>query len=117
MTQLRSSIIAAKGARLDAIAGSLKTVAAVGDTWRTLDDSLDTIALPRLRALAQLRAQGLLYDQVAVATEMSKGRAAQLVRAARDLRPLLAPGRSPSPAARRLRTASGGPQAKSLKDL
>lgn len=74
----------AEGARLDAIAGPLETIAAVGDTYAALDDALDAIALPRLRAIAQLRAQGWSYDRIAAATELSKGRVAQLVRAARD---------------------------------
>ena len=84
LTPALSDALAAEGARLDGIEGPLARIAAVGDVYAALDDALDVIALPRLRAIAELRAQGWSYDRIAVATELSKGRVAQLVRAAGD---------------------------------
>ena len=78
------AVIAAGGERLEGIGNALEIIAAVGDTYAALDDALEAIAVPRLRAVAQLRAQGWSYDRIAAATDLSKGRVAQLVRAARD---------------------------------
>ena len=84
LTPALSEALVAEGARLEAIAGPLETIAAMGDTYAALDDALDAVALPRLRAIAQLRAQGWSYDRIAAATDLSKGRVAQLARAARE---------------------------------
>lgn len=62
----------------------LATVTAVGDVFAALDDALAEIALPRLRAIADLRRQGWSYDRIAAATNLSKGRVAQLAREAAD---------------------------------
>ena len=64
----------------------LAVIAAVGDTFAALDDALAEIALPRLRAVAQLRRDGWSYDRIAEATQLSKGRVAQLAREARARR-------------------------------
>ncbi|WP_344135559.1 hypothetical protein [Pedococcus bigeumensis] len=61
----------------------LVVIAAVGDVFASLDDALAELALPRLRAVAQLRRQGWSYDRIADATALSKGRVAQLAREAR----------------------------------
>lgn len=72
-----------EAAALDALGEPLAVIEAVGDTVATLDDALDDIALPRLRAIAELRRQGWSYDRIAAATKLSKGRVAQLAREAR----------------------------------
>lgn len=64
----------------------LVVIAAVGDLFASLDDALAELALPRLRAIAELRRQGWSYDRIAAATELSKGRVAQLSREARARR-------------------------------
>ena len=76
--QLREAIVA-EGADLDAVEEPF----AVTDTFAVLDDALEAIALPRLRAIAELRRQGWSYDKLAAATDLSKGRVAQLAREAR----------------------------------
>lgn len=69
---------------MEAIEGPVETIEAVGRTWVALDDALETISLPRLRAIAHLRREGWSYDRIAEATTLSKGRVAQLAREARD---------------------------------
>ena len=64
----------------------LVVIAAVGDVFAALDDALEQLALPRLRAVADLRRQGWSYDRIAAATNLSKGRVAQLAREARARR-------------------------------
>lgn len=64
----------------------LAVIAAVGDTFAALDDAVAQLALPRLRAVAQLRRQGWSYDRIAAATNLSKGRVAQLAKEARARR-------------------------------
>ncbi|MDU0314101.1 hypothetical protein RKE38_10430 [Phycicoccus sp. M110.8] len=64
----------------------LEVIAAVGDVFASLDDALAEVALPRLRAVAELRRQGWSYDRIAAATQLSKGRVAQLAREARARR-------------------------------
>lgn len=64
--------------------GPLAVISAVGNTFAALDDALAQIALPRLRAIAQLRSQGWSYDRIASATSLSKPRVQQLARDARD---------------------------------
>lgn len=64
----------------------LAVIAGVGDAFAAMDDALAELALPRLRAVAQLRRQGWSYDRIAAATSLSKGRVAQLAREARTRR-------------------------------
>jgi hypothetical protein len=64
----------------------LAVIAAVGDTFASLDDALAEVAMPRLRAIADLRRQGWSYDRIVDATHLSKGRVAQLSREARARR-------------------------------
>ena len=64
----------------------LVVIAAVGDVFAALDDALEQLAMPRLRAVADLRRQGWSYDRIAAATNLSKGRVAQLAREARARR-------------------------------
>lgn len=64
----------------------LEVIAAVGDVFASLDDALAELALPRLRAIADLRRQGWSYDRIATETNLSKGRVAQLAREARARR-------------------------------
>ncbi|KQZ88429.1 hypothetical protein ASD62_02970 [Phycicoccus sp. Root563] len=68
------------------LADPLAAIAAVGDTFAALDDALAQLALPRLRAVAELRRQGWSYDRIAAATNLSKGRVAQLAKEARARR-------------------------------
>lgn len=78
--------IVAEADRLEALHGTRGPVAAidaVGDVYAALDDALAELALPRLRAVAHLRAEGWSYDRIALATNLSKGRVAQLARDAR----------------------------------
>ena len=56
---------------------------AVGNTFAALDDALEQIALPRLKALAALRRDDWSYDKIAEEATLSKGRCAQLARDAR----------------------------------
>lgn len=79
-----SDAISAEAASLDALDEPLAVIAAVGDTFAALDDALAEIALPRLRAIALLRRQGWSYDRLAAATDLSKGRVAQLAREAQQ---------------------------------
>jgi DNA-directed RNA polymerase specialized sigma24 family protein len=76
--------ISAEAANLSELGDPLAIIAAVGDTFAALDDALAEIALPRLRAIAQLRRQGWSYDRLAAATDLSKGRVAQLAREAQQ---------------------------------
>lgn len=76
--------ISAEAANLSELGDPLAVIAAVGDTFAALDDALAEIALPRLRAIAQLRRQGWSYDRLAAATDLSKGRVAQLAREAQQ---------------------------------
>ncbi|QWC83712.1 hypothetical protein KLP28_08615 [Nocardioidaceae bacterium] len=87
LSQQLQDAITAEAARLEAVPGPVETVAAVGEFYAALDDALDEVALARLRAVAELRARGWSYARIADATGLSKGRVAQLTRAAaeRDL--------------------------------
>lgn len=76
--------IAAEGANLLAIEDPIATIEAVARIWVALDDALEAISEPRLRAIATLRAQGWSYDRIAGATSLSKARVAQLAREARE---------------------------------
>jgi hypothetical protein len=77
--------ITAEAAQLAALQEPLAVIEAVGDTFAALDDALAELALPRLRAVAELRRQGWSYDRIAEATKLLKGRVAQLTREARAL--------------------------------
>ena len=75
--------ITAEALRLGEPDEPLDVIAAVGDVFASLDDALAELALPRLRAIADLRRQGWSYDKIATETNLSKGRVAQLAREAR----------------------------------
>lgn len=75
--------IEAEAARLAAIDDPVEVIDAVTDVFAALDDALDAVAVPRLRAVSQLTAGGRSYDAIARATSLSKSRVAQLARAAR----------------------------------
>ena len=78
--------ITAEAQQLEELEEPLAVVAAVGDVFASLDDALAEIALPRLKAIADLRRQGWSYDRIATETNLSKGRVAQLAREARARR-------------------------------
>ena len=78
--------ITAEAAALEELDTPLQVIAAVGDTFAALDDALAEIAVPRLRAIAELRRLGWSYDRIAEETRLSKGRVAQLSREARRRR-------------------------------
>ncbi|MEZ0579294.1 hypothetical protein [Nocardioides sp. MH1] len=67
---------------MDEVDDPLAVVAAVGDAFAALDDALEEIAVPRLRAIARLRAEGWTYERLAQVSGLSKGRIAQLAREA-----------------------------------
>jgi len=77
-----------EAANLTAIADPAKRVRAVGDVFAALDAELAKLAEVRYEAVRDLRAQGLSYDKLALASGLSKSRVAHLVRTvARDQRP------------------------------
>jgi hypothetical protein len=67
-----------EAAKLSALEDEVTSIRAVGDTFAALDAELERIAKVRLRAVRRLRAQGWSYDRIAAATDLSKGRVAQL---------------------------------------
>jgi len=75
----------AETARLASLSDPLEAIRAVGDAFAALDVELAELALVRLRAVHVLRSGGWSYDQIAVATGLSKGRVAQLARDPRGL--------------------------------
>lgn len=75
--------ITAEAAQLGEPEEPLAVIAAVGDVFASLDDALAELALPRLKAIAELRRRGWSYDKIATETKLSKGRVAQLAREAR----------------------------------
>jgi DNA-directed RNA polymerase specialized sigma24 family protein len=81
-----SAAITAEATQIADLEDPLAVIAAVGDTFASLDDAVAAIALPRLKAVAELRRQGWSYDRIAEATDLSKGRVAQLSREARRRR-------------------------------
>ena len=83
--QLRAAITD-EAQRVAELEEPLVVIGAVGDLFASLDDALAELAMPRLRAVAQLRRQGWSYDRIAAATGLSKGRVAQLSREARAWR-------------------------------
>ena len=76
--------IEAQARQVEKAGEPLAVINAVADVFASLDDALAEIALPRLRAIAQLRAEGWSYDRISAATHLSKPRVAQLSREARD---------------------------------
>ena len=68
---------------MEAAGEPLAFIDAVADVFASLEDALAEVALPRLRAIAQLRADGWSYDRISAATKLSKSRVAQLAREAR----------------------------------
>ena len=83
--QLRAAITA-EATELASLAERLAVIEAVGEVFAAMDDALEEMALPRLVAVAALRRQGWSYDRIARETKLSKGRVAQLARAAKDRR-------------------------------
>lgn len=81
-----SAAITAEAQQIADLAEPLAVIAAVGDTFASLDDAVAEIGLPRLKAVAELRREGWSYDRIAEATALSKGRVAQLAREARRRR-------------------------------
>lgn len=79
--ELRAAITA-EAEQLEQITDPLELIVAVGDVFAALDDALEEVALPRPRAVAQLRRLGWSYDRLADATKLSKARVAQLAREA-----------------------------------
>lgn len=75
--------ITAPAAQVEAAGEPLAVIDAVVEVFASLEDTLAEVALPRLRAIAQLRAGGWSYDRISAATQLSKGRVAQLAREAR----------------------------------
>lgn len=75
--------IDAEAARLAAIEDPLEAVQAVTEVFNALDDALEAVAEPRLRAVVALYGQMSSYDRIAQATGLSKSRVAQLYREAR----------------------------------
>jgi hypothetical protein len=68
----------AEAERLDKAGDDVDVIRAVGDAFAALDAELERIAKVRLRAVRRLRRQGWSYDRIAAATDLSKGRIAQL---------------------------------------
>lgn len=57
-------------------------IQAINDFFAQLDFELEQFGDTRLDAITELRTQGLSYDRIAEATNLSKARVAQLVKAA-----------------------------------
>ena len=66
--------------RLGGIEDPVLAARAVGDVFAALDAELEQIARVRFAAVRALRREGWSYDRIALATGLSKGRVAQLVR-------------------------------------
>jgi hypothetical protein len=81
-----SAAITAEAQQISDLEEPLATIAAVGDTFASLDDAVAEIALPRLKAVSEPRRHGWSNDRIAEATNLSKGRVAQLAREARRRR-------------------------------
>lgn len=72
----------AEAARLATIDDDVEAVQAVTELFVALDDALEAVAEPRLRAVVSLYRSLGSYDRVAHATGLSKSRVAQLYREA-----------------------------------
>ena len=75
--------ITAEAQRLAAIGDPLEAVEAVTEVFIALDEALQAVSEPRLRALVALYAEPGSYGRVAELTGLSKSRVAQLYREAR----------------------------------
>jgi hypothetical protein len=67
---------------LGGVVDPVDRIKAVNDFFAQLDFELEAVGDVRLEAVGELRAQGWSYDRIAAATELSKARVAQLVKAA-----------------------------------
>lgn len=70
----------AEVARLTSLTEPADRVRAVGDFFAALDAELEKVAAVRLRAIAELRSQGMTYQRIADVTDLSYPRVAQLAR-------------------------------------
>lgn len=70
----------AEAERLAAIDDPVTAARSVGDVFAALDTELERVARVRLAAVRALRQEGWSYTRIALATGLSKGRVAQLVR-------------------------------------
>lgn len=61
----------------------MESVQAVSEVFNALDDALEAVAEPRLRAIVELYRMHGSYGRIAAATGLSKSRVAQLSREAR----------------------------------
>jgi hypothetical protein len=73
-----------EAARLAAIEDPAEAIRAVADVLIALDDALEAVAEPRLRAISQLYQTSRSYHPFFTATGLSKAGVAQLVRFARQ---------------------------------
>lgn len=73
----------AEAARLGAIENPVEAVQAVTEFFNALDDALEAVAEPRLRAIIALNTQMASYQRIADATGLSKTRVSQLFHEAR----------------------------------
>lgn len=65
-------------ARLEAIEDPVQTIKEANDAFAGLDDVVDDLAVPRLRAVIQLREQGWTLQRIGTETGLSKMRVQQL---------------------------------------
>ena len=75
--------IEAEAARLAAVEDPVEAVQSVSEVFNALDDALEVVAEPRLRAIVELYRTHGSYGRIAAATGLSKSRVAQLYREAR----------------------------------
>lgn len=75
--------IDAEAARLAAVEDPVEAVQAVSEVFNALDDALEAVSEPRLRAIVELYRTHGSYGRIAAATGLSKSRVAQLYREAR----------------------------------
>jgi DNA-directed RNA polymerase specialized sigma24 family protein len=73
----------AEAARLAAIEDPVEAIRSVTELFIALDDALEPVGEPRLRAISQLYRTSRSYQTVADATGLSKSRVGQLIRLAR----------------------------------
>ena len=66
--------------RLAALTDPIAVIVAVGDAYAALDAEMEQLARVRIRAVAELRAEGWSYERIAHATGLSKARVAQLAK-------------------------------------
>lgn len=75
--------IDSEAARLAASTDPAEAIRAVTEVFNALEDALEAVAEPRLRAVADLHRQLRSYDEIAQMTGLSKSRVGQLAREAR----------------------------------